>query len=82
MNSNKGFIKAVIVILIAIVILGFVFNISVIDIINNPKVRESVSWIWRILKIIWDFVRVPLSWVWDNFFVRVWNAVQDGLNQD
>ncbi len=80
MTYNKGFIKAIIIVLIAIVILGYVFHISIIDIINDPKVQESMGWLWNFLITVWNYVQAPVMWVWNNFVIGiVWNSIQAGL---
>lgn len=83
MTHDKGFIKAVIIILIAIIILGYVFHISIVDVINDPKVQQSLGFIWNnVIMPVWNYVQAPIMWVWNNFVIGiVWNAIQAGLNK-
>ena len=79
--NNKGFIKAIIIIIIALVILGYVFNLSIVDVLNNPKVQQSLAWLWNLILVIWSYIQAPIMYLWNNFVLALWNAVQAGLGQ-
>jgi hypothetical protein len=77
---KRGFIKAIIIVLIAIVILGYVFHISILDILNNTKVQESLGWLWNLIVAIWSYVQAPIMYIWNTFVIGIiWNAVKAGL---
>jgi hypothetical protein len=83
MNSQQGgFLKAIIIIVIALVILGYVFHISITDVLNDPKVQQSLQWLWGIILTIWSYIQAPIMYVWNNFVIGVvWNAIKAGLGQ-
>ncbi len=69
MNTNKGFIKLIIVIVIALIILGYFFNIKITDVISAPNVQANLSWFWNIIVNIWNFITYPIVFVWNRYVV-------------
>ena len=53
--NNKGFIKAVVLIIIVLVILGFL-GYSVRDIVGSPKVSDNLSYAWDLVRRACDFL--------------------------
>ena len=63
-NYRRGFIKKLILIVLALIILKFVFNITLKDIINSEVVKD----IWQIIKYLYELLldAIKVSW---KFFV-------------
>ncbi len=77
---NGGLIKAIILIVVALVILGFVFHINIVDVFNSPDVQSNLNWFWNIILKIWSYVSAPIMFIWNNFIIGiVWKAIQAGL---
>lgn len=77
---NGGLIKAIIIIIIALIILGYVFHISIIDVLNSPTVQSNLQWLWNIILTIWSYISAPIMFVWNTFVIGVvWNAIKAGL---
>lgn len=55
-KENRGLVKAILVIVIALVILGY-FGYNLRDIVNSPSVRDNVTYVWELLTKAWDFVK-------------------------
>ena len=81
MKGNRGIIKMVLVIVLALVVLGF-FGYNLKDIVNSPDVKGNFSYVWELLAKLWNWILTPLSWVWDNIAIKlVWNNLQALLNK-
>ncbi len=77
---NGGLIKAIIIIVIALIILGFVFHINIADVLSSPDVQSNLNWIWNIILTVWSWISAPITFVWNNFIIGViWKAIQAGL---
>ena len=78
---NKGLIREILIIIIALIILGYVFHISIIDILNAPQVQSNLHWAWNIVTTVWSWISAPIMYIWNNFVIGViWNAIQAGLH--
>lgn len=77
MKGNRGFIKLILFIVIALIALGF-FGYNLRDIVNSPTVRDNLTYVWGLVVKLWDnFLLVPLSWVWENIVIElIWNNLQ------
>lgn len=79
--KSAGFIKAIIVIVVALVALGF-FGYNLKDIVNSPDVKGNFAYVWELLLKLWNLLLTPLSWVWDNIVLKlIWNNLQPLLNK-
>ena len=79
--SKRGLIKTIIVIVIALIILGY-FGFNIGDIINGPTVQANLHGAWDFISKIWnDYLSVPFVFVWDKIVVGIlWKLVQSGLS--
>lgn len=59
-NENRytkdGFITAIIVILIAIVLLKFWFGVNIIDILKTPKVMAGAAYLRDVIVFLWHYI--------------------------
>lgn len=78
--NNKGLIKTVIVIVIALIVLGY-FGFNVGDIIKSPTVQANLTSTWEFISKIWtNYLAGPAVYVWDHFIVGiVWEFVKSVL---
>ena len=78
--QSKGLIKAIILIVIALIVLGY-FGFNVTDIINGPTVQANLHSAWDFVVNVWqNYLSVPFTWFWDKFVVGVlWKIIQSGL---
>jgi hypothetical protein len=66
MRGKSGFIKTVLIIVVALVVLGF-FGYNLRDIVDSPDVRDNLSYLWEIIVKIWNnFIIGPAIWIWDK----------------
>ena len=81
MKGNRGFIKIILLIVLALIVLGF-FGYNLKDIVNSPDVKGNFAYVWDLLVKLWNWILTPLSWVWENIVIKlVWNNLQLILNK-
>ena len=65
-NTKGGFVKAVIFVLVALIVLGY-FGYNIADIINKPVVQGNLEWAWNLTKNVWNgFIEKPAIFVWNQ----------------
>ena len=57
-NKNSGFIKLVIIIIIALIVLGY-YRVDVKNIIESDLVQRNLHY-------VWDLVSGWGQWIWDK----------------
>ncbi|MDE2188372.1 MAG: hypothetical protein KGJ35_01430 [Patescibacteria group bacterium] len=73
MKKNQGLIRLIILILIALVILGY-YGISVRQAIQNPTSQDNISYIWNGAVYIWaTYLKAPATFLWNIFVNDIWN---------
>lgn len=74
-NQKSGFIKLVIVIVIALIVLGY-FGFNVSEILQSPSVSNNLNYVWGLAVTVWDrFLVVPATYVWNKIIVGMfWNT--------
>lgn len=66
MNRSRGLIKAIVLIVVALVVLGF-FGYNLRDIVNSPTVSENLKYAWGLAVKLWNTILArPAVWLWDN----------------
>lgn len=80
MQKNKGLIKMVVVIVIALIVLGY-FGFNIKDIIESNAVQTNLQYVWGFIKTFWNnYLAAPVIFMWDKFVVGVlWRLIQEGL---
>ena len=74
--SQKGLIKTIFTIVIALVVLGY-FGFNVVDIFNNTTVQANLNAFWDFLYKIWiNYLAVPFIFI----FGILWKLFENGLN--
>ncbi len=61
LKTRGGFIRIIVVIVLALVILKFVFNVDVKDILESRFIADLISVTKAIFKLIWDAVLIALE---------------------
>ena len=80
-THNKGLIKALIVIIIALIVLGY-FGFDVRDILNGATVQSNLHAAWEFVVMIWDkFLSVPFTYIWDKIVVGIlWKVIESAVS--
>jgi len=79
--KNKGFVKTIILVVIALIILGY-FGYDIKDIINSEKVKGNLNYVWGFVKTFWNnYLEAPVMLVWDKFIIGVlWKFIENYKN--
>ncbi len=66
-NKTKGFIKTIIIILVALALLKIVFNFNIFNFFKLPIIKDALDYIWKIIETVWNggLSRI-FFFVWDN----------------
>lgn len=77
MKDSRGLVKAILLIVVALVVLGF-FGYNLRDIVDSPTVSENLRYAWGLVVKLWNVVLVrPALWLWDNVVIDLlWNNAQ------
>jgi hypothetical protein len=66
MKKDQGFIKWIILIVIALIILGY-FGFNLRDAVEAPATRDNLSFFKDILLSVWNnILKVPALFVWEH----------------
>lgn len=81
-QRSRGFIKTIILIVIALIVLGY-FGYNLRDIISSPVVRDNLSYAWDLAIKLWNnFLAAPALWIWNNIIIDlVWNNLKILINK-
>lgn len=80
-NTNeKGFLKTIILIVIALIVLGY-FGFDITKIIQTPTVQTNLNATWDFTSKIWNtYLAGPFVYIWDHFVVGVvWQIFKSGM---
>jgi len=70
--GNRGLIKMIIIIVVALLILSY-FGINLRQIINAPTTQDNFSYVWNATVNIWnDYLKVPATYLWGIFVDYAW----------
>ncbi|MAZ40975.1 hypothetical protein CL654_02565 [bacterium] len=68
MNTERGLVKLIILIAIAIFIVSL-FGISLRDVSQEGTVQDNFSYTKQVLETLWnDYLKKPFIWIWDTLF--------------
>lgn len=86
-SGNQGFIKAIVMIVIALLILSY-FGLNIRAIVNSPAGKENFSFTQELMIKTWDhYLKAPVTYVWNDIFIKlIWDpaihALQNGRGID
>lgn len=75
-EQNKGFIRAVLIIILALVVLSY-FGFDGEEVIKSERVQDALNATGRFLSIVWhDFIVRPVLWIWNEVFIDIaWEKI-------
>lgn len=79
--QNKGLIKMIVVIVVALIVLGY-FGFNVKDIMSGDTVQGNLGYVWDFIKTFWNnYLAAPFIFIWDKIIVGiVWKVFTNGLD--
>ncbi len=77
----RGFISAIITIVIALALAKYYFDFNIIDFLKSPKIVEIFTYIKRFIQIIWtNFIAEPFLYIWNEIIIGVfWHWIVIGF---
>lgn len=73
---KKGLVKTIIVVVIALIILGY-FGFNIRDIINGSTVQANLHAAWDFVSMVWNnYLSAPVIYLWGIFL----KLVQAGIS--
>ncbi len=74
MTTNQGLIKFIILLIIAIIVLGF-FGISLKAVFMKETVQENLWFVWNGARYVWDnYLAGPANYAWNIFYNLLWRS--------
>lgn len=72
-KNRRGFITAIVVVIVAIVLLRIWFGFNIIDFLKSPGVAEWTSYIRDVVIFVWNHYLKEISVTIWNFFLNIVN---------
>jgi len=81
-NEKKGFVKLIIIIVIALIVLGY-FGFNIKSIVQSQSVSGNLNYVWGLVVTLWNkFLVMPVTFVWEKIIVGIiWNGLVNLVSQ-
>ena|SRR3989344_7582700 len=82
MKINQGIIKWVVIIVIALIILGY-FGFDIRRAIESPTTQSNFNYVQLIVYKVWNgFLKKPLAYLWKDVFLEIiWYPALNNLKK-
>ena len=82
MNLQKGFLKWIILIIIALVVLGYL-GFDVRKAIEAPTTQTNFSYVEGGVVYVWNnYLSIPASYLWNDVFIKlIWSTAIENLTK-
>ena len=71
-ENRSGFVKQVLMVLIALIILSVVFKIDLRKVSEDPQFKQNVDFVEEKVVWVWDeYLSKPIKYVWNNIFAGI-----------
>ncbi len=73
-GEQGGFIKWIVIIVVALLILSY-FGFSLRELIDRPTTQDNFSYVATTTVTVWDkYLKVPAAYAWNNIFLDlIWD---------
>ncbi len=69
LDTNRGIIKTIFIIIIGVVILSY-FGFNIREIVENPTTQNNLSYVLNAAVNIWkNYLEVSIMYIWQNIFI-------------
>lgn len=68
---NRGFISTLVVIILALAAAKYFFDWSIFDAAATPEGQGTVTYVRRILDVIWSYIGYPIAWIWNEIVMPI-----------
>lgn len=78
--TNKGLIKMIVVIVIALLILSY-FGFNLRTLVDSPTTQENFNYAISFIVDIWNnYLKTPVMYVWNDVFIKlIWGPALEAL---
>ena len=66
MLKQRGFVGIILLIIIALVVLKYLYNFSVFDAAGTPQGQNTVQYTEQLFGTLWSYIRVPVTLAWER----------------
>ena len=82
MNKDKGFVKLIIIIVIALIVLGY-FGFDIKKAIESPVARTNIEYAKDATVYVWNkYLKGPVTYLWKEIFLElIWEPAIRHLEQ-
>ncbi len=81
-NKQRGFIKWILIIIIAVIILSY-FGFDLRTIVESPETQGNLGYVWSIVAGVWtNYLAEPILYLWNDIFIDLlWDSFIDNLER-
>ncbi|MEI6528237.1 MAG: hypothetical protein WCO10_01020 [bacterium] len=70
--SQRGFIKMIIIVIIAIIILSW-YGLDLKKVVESEGVQTNLNYVWNGIVYFWNhYLAAPAAYLWDIFITYAW----------
>ena len=79
-NDNRGLVKWIFIIIIAIIILSY-FGFDLRSIVEAEGTQNNLNYVWGGVVTVWDdYLSTPILYFWQNIFLNlIWSAFVENM---
>jgi len=81
-NTQTGLMKTVIIVIIAVIILGY-FGFDLRTIIESDSVQQNLIYVWNFVVNVWNnYLERPALYLWNDIFIDlIWESFVDNMER-
>ena len=73
LNTRSGFVRWIILIVIAIIVLSYL-GFDLRTIVEDDLTQDNIGYVWGFVLLVWeDYLRDPVLWTWNNIVLFIFN---------
>ena len=78
-QTDRGLVKAIIIILIALLILAY-FGLNIRSIVDSPTFADNWNFLKDLIVDVWtDYLKKPVTYLWNIFWNFIWTPTIENL---
>ncbi len=78
-NQKGGFIGLIVLIIIALVVLKYLYNFSVFEAAGTPQGQETIGYTQQILSWIWSIIGPTVVFIQNKIFLPLVSVIWDNF---
>jgi len=81
MTNQSGLVKLIILIVVAIIVLGY-FGINIRSVFESGPVSDNLSYLWDGVKHVWsNYLQKPTNFIWGVFYNYIWLSFIENMDR-